>query len=559
MYSDSKSPLCWGFSGIESYAGISRYTSLISAANDFDNFDIIASYEQGFENVPTSEQLPTIIMNLDSFFQKGGRFVTYFDFNRVKLNEPVATHYISGLSVKSSIHQAITVYRNTEGNIGKYFPEQLTRSGTYLLNYTDPDVKVELKDKDGNAIVISKKIGNGLIVVSGMWSFNDDASLKKILSTSLLGLNYSRTPSQINQTLETMLSEYNNDPYDRAIIISNSDSLILREDAIVFANNYAQKFSGKPPVFNSINLLESTSGNPPFLIADNITYYGSGYLLNLISNQLNGIHFEMYQNDWDIISGMLSPYTLPSLEQFSIQVDADNSTAKVKDFREVKEQPEYDYSPKFFIGAVSPASEIRFNLSAKFSGIDTFKTVVYTMALTSEVSNNQSIIPAVLANEKIKEFFSEENYDTSKIVQLAVKYNLLCDYTALLALEPNDTLHFLIDPFDETQIVSVDSIEEEADSLGFSVYPNPFNSQTKISIKVKHPSKFSLNIYNILGQLVKTIAENEEIQSSALYSWEGKNSFNQSVSSGIYLTRIEIVDNYSNKKEVITKKILLVK
>ena len=155
--------------------------------------------------------------------------MTYFDFNRDYRRENVATHYISGLRTKSREHNNVTLFRNVDGNIGLDFPESIDHSGTYFLQYDDPEVKVELMDINGNPAVISKKIANGLIVVSGIWSFNDDAPLKKLLALPLLGLNHSRSYSQLGELLEYIKDEYLSDNFDKALVISNCDSLILED------------------------------------------------------------------------------------------------------------------------------------------------------------------------------------------------------------------------------------------------------------------------------------------------------------------------------------------
>lgn len=559
VYCDYNAALCWGFTGIEGLATINKYSTLYEASNYFSKSDIVASYEQGYENIPDPSQMIKILACLDSFFVRGGRFVTYYDFNRDGSREPVASHYIQGLKTKAAYHNSMTLYRNINGNIGADFPESIEHAGTYTLDYNDPDVRIELQDKFGNAVVISKRIGNGLIVVSGIWSFNDDAPLKKLIGVPLLGLNHTKYPSQLRQTLDALSTEFVQERYDKALVISNSDSLILSGDANSWAANYALKFSGlSKPIFNSINLVDGTESVPTSVTVNNVTYYGSGYLLKKIADNMTGTHLESHLNDWDMMSSMLSPYSIPVVEQLAVEAFADNKADKILEFKEIRQEPIDNNSPRFFIGSAASSSEIKFNISAKFAGSDSFRTRTYTMPVHYDTTQKYPIIPAMLGSEIIKGNFANGGWDTTKIVKLALKYNLLCDYTSLLALEPNDTIHFMINPFDESLLTNINK-ETKSDSLGFSVFPNPFNSQTKILIQVKNPSRVNLYIYNILGQLVKTIAENEEIVSGGSYMWDGRDSFNHSVSSGIYFTRVELKENSSNKNQIFTRKLLLLK
>ncbi|MBN1408739.1 MAG: choice-of-anchor D domain-containing protein [Calditrichaceae bacterium] len=66
-------------------------------------------------------------------------------------------------------------------------------------------------------------------------------------------------------------------------------------------------------------------------------------------------------------------------------------------------------------------------------------------------------------------------------------------------------------------------------------YPNPFNPVTNITIAVPKEAYITADIYNILGERVKRIANNILISEGYHdFSWDGKNEHNFLVSSGIY-------------------------
>jgi len=73
-------------------------------------------------------------------------------------------------------------------------------------------------------------------------------------------------------------------------------------------------------------------------------------------------------------------------------------------------------------------------------------------------------------------------------------------------------------------------------------FPNPFNPETVIKFNLPEASRVSLNVYNVLGQVVKTLV-NEEL-SAGLHSviWDGKNAQGSDVSSGVYFYRIKAGD-----------------
>jgi len=85
-------------------------------------------------------------------------------------------------------------------------------------------------------------------------------------------------------------------------------------------------------------------------------------------------------------------------------------------------------------------------------------------------------------------------------------------------------------------------------------YPNPFNPSTTIKFSIHNDSKIKLMIYNIKGQKIKTLAENEFSQGSHSIIWNGDDNSGESVSSGLYLYKLII-----NNKIINMKKCLMLK
>jgi len=86
-------------------------------------------------------------------------------------------------------------------------------------------------------------------------------------------------------------------------------------------------------------------------------------------------------------------------------------------------------------------------------------------------------------------------------------------------------------------------------------YPNPFNPSTVIQFSIPSKlsnNKISLNIFDIKGELVKTLI-NEQLQSgNYLIEWNGTNSKNGKVTSGIYFYEIKTRDQrYIGKMNLI--------
>ncbi len=90
-------------------------------------------------------------------------------------------------------------------------------------------------------------------------------------------------------------------------------------------------------------------------------------------------------------------------------------------------------------------------------------------------------------------------------------------------------------------------------ALSISVYPNPFNPSTTISYNLPKTGPVRMDIYNIKGQLVKTLVNDHKTAGSHTVIWDGKDDNGKAASSGVYFTRI-----FSNGKSL-TSKMLMVK
>jgi len=69
-------------------------------------------------------------------------------------------------------------------------------------------------------------------------------------------------------------------------------------------------------------------------------------------------------------------------------------------------------------------------------------------------------------------------------------------------------------------------------------YPNPFNPTTSIKYSISQNANVQLIVYNMLGQVVKTLVNNEQEAGYYTIQWNGTNDFGGKVSSGIYIYRI---------------------
>jgi len=103
------------------------------------------------------------------------------------------------------------------------------------------------------------------------------------------------------------------------------------------------------------------------------------------------------------------------------------------------------------------------------------------------------------------------------------------------------------------QVPANDNLINEGKKDQINNFPNPFNPSTTINFSIHNDSNIDLSVFNIKGQKIKTITHNEFTKGTHSTIWSGDDDSGKSVSSGIYLYKL----NVNGKTELIRKCILL--
>jgi hypothetical protein len=79
-------------------------------------------------------------------------------------------------------------------------------------------------------------------------------------------------------------------------------------------------------------------------------------------------------------------------------------------------------------------------------------------------------------------------------------------------------------------------------------YPNPFSVQTTIEYDVAEQSDVTIQVYNVLGQQVATLAKGTKQAGTHRVNWEGR-----SLSSGKYFVRLEAGGTVDTKQITVVR------
>jgi flagellar hook assembly protein FlgD len=83
--------------------------------------------------------------------------------------------------------------------------------------------------------------------------------------------------------------------------------------------------------------------------------------------------------------------------------------------------------------------------------------------------------------------------------------------------------------------------------------PNPMAGFTAINFAVAKPGNVSLKIYNISGQLVKTLVNEGKQPGYYNVRWDGKDESGQQAAAGVYFYRIQANEFNNTKKLVVLR------
>jgi len=84
-------------------------------------------------------------------------------------------------------------------------------------------------------------------------------------------------------------------------------------------------------------------------------------------------------------------------------------------------------------------------------------------------------------------------------------------------------------------------------------HPNPFNAGTVIQFTNRRDGNVKLDVFNILGQHVRTLMDEYRGYGTYAVDWDGKDESGRSVSSGMYFYRLAAGDFTDVKKMVLIK------
>jgi tetratricopeptide (TPR) repeat protein len=174
-----------------------------------------------------------------------------------------------------------------------------------------------------------------------------------------------------------------------------------------------------------------------------------------------------------------------------------------------------------------------------------------SMWCENKISNPESEFDSLLAVIDLEyiNLCLENESDSTKTKSLQLIHKLREKYVS-----------FLDEKID--QLINIDNIsmidENQYDIAPittklFNNYPNPFNPETTISFDLPQRDKVELVVYNLKGQRVKSLINEEMDMGVHKIIWNGTNNQDKEVASGVYYYRLSCGNYTKTNKMVLLK------
>jgi len=155
---------------------------------------------------------------------------------------------------------------------------------------------------------------------------------------------------------------------------------------------------------------------------------------------------------------------------------------------------------------------------------------------------------------------SSGTHGTEITVSLDASGLAIGDYTGTITLSSsetfNPTFEIGVDVGVTTPLSVWNLTDENALPTTFALgqnYPNPFNPTTEVAFDLPTRTHVTLTVYNVLGQQVATLVNEQLAAGSYVADWDGRSAGGNAAASGIYFYRLQTGQFAETKKMVLLK------
>ena len=232
-------------------------------------------------------------------------------------------------------------------------------------------------------------------------------------------------------------------------------------------------------------------------------------------------------------------YIVRVTEQFDLVWNESDRGAADRDDAPVPQYFIYDDKPDYEVIDVMDIDE-------NIQEIGVFENGICIGAVVVDEQSEQILVYSDRMDRSDDEIVFEVYYDRGRSAKIS-------DYLVYDERYDKYVPNVIIGGDQEYSTVKFSSVSEPDEEIGNHLllnYPNPFKPNSIIKYNIPADGIIKLDVYNLKGQLVKSLFCGKQAMGEYSVSWHGKDDNNEPVASGIYFYRLEAGENIANKRVV---------
>ena len=129
---------------------------------------------------------------------------------------------------------------------------------------------------------------------------------------------------------------------------------------------------------------------------------------------------------------------------------------------------------------------------------------------------------------------------------------LICTAVLLSSVQGQNSFTLRLDETNTLQAILDILTTSRAMNYG-KWHPNPFNSTVEIRYDLPEGRHVRMEVYDIMGELVKVLVDRDESAGYMVELWDGRDDRGEYVPSGVYFVKVEIGDYRGIMKVVLVR------
>ena len=375
-------------------------------------------------------------------------------------------------------------------NIGNTNIQQNT-----VLNTIKENLRSTLSDKDSFNLIFSKLNPTPL---SNTWF--GTAQLDSVFSTlnNSSFSNISNLPTLLFKSLEFLKANRSG-----KLVVFSSDASFNNS---VSSNELISELKKTSNPLPQVHIVDFSNLNHNGFSAGNLWYVGNSYLYTNLARQSGGNAYDVgSSNDIATYSRFLYQNINGVYDNLDVYTTLNDGYCHSR--FNIDETNKSFAAPVLLVGKYRGKMPFRIDVGGLYGETDFSKKLSIPQ---SDMALSDNTLPSFWAGQQIfkLEHSAFDNATIQQMIETSMNTRILSRYTAFLALEPSqggDTCR-TCDSNNNTKVTATTEISDK--KLKLTVSPNPFKSETTITISFetwKASSKAQILIYDLTGKLVKTI------------------------------------------------------